>query len=575
MTRTRWVLLALCALAFWLRTQAIGYGLPAVYNMDEVAIMNRALTFGTGTLNPGNFLYPTFYFYVLFAWQGLTWLVGMAMGLWGSLAEFEQQFFIDPSSLYRSGRLLSALCGTLTVAAVYSLTARIYDRAAGLMAAALMAVMPIAVMDAHYVKHDVPVTLLIVLVHVWLARIITTEGRAVSRDVWITGAIAGLAMSTHYYAVFVALPVAVVLLRQPRVPASVRLQDGARAGAAATIAFLAGSPFLLPELGTAWVDITQNRQIVLDRALEHSGWFPSLSAYSRMLRDSGMSSALPIAALLGFLVVSDTGRRVAWLTVFPLAFLLFISNTVPATRYLNPLLPFVVIGLAFVVRRLTTPDERKSRRRVLVLRVLAPLVLLGVFLPGLVASLKIGTLFNQDDTRTLAQEWIHENVPEGATILIQPYSVPLRQSREGLVEALRVTQGDETRASVRFRKQLALSPYPAPAYRTIFLGDGGLDADKIYISPAAFTEGLGLAPLDAMGVQWVVVKRYNVANPSLAALDRVLAREGRLIATFSPYDPAAGADARTTVAPFEHNEDARLDPALLRPGPVVEIWRID
>lgn len=575
MTRTRWILLGILAVAFWLRTQAIGYGLPAVYNMDEVAIMNRALTFGTGTLNPGNFLYPTFYFYGLFAWQGLTWLVGMAMGLWGSLAEFEQQFFVDPSPLYRSGRLLSAICGTLTVAAVYSLTARISDRVAGLMAAALMAVMSIAVMDAHYVKHDVPVTLLIVLVHVWLARIATTEGRAAARDVWLTGAIAGLAMSTHYYAVFVALPVAVVLLTQPRVSWSGRLQDGVRAGVSATAMFLAASPFLLPELGTAWVDITQNRQIVMDRAVEGSGWFPSLWAYPAMLRDSGMSAALALFAGLGFLLVSNTGRRVAWATVFPVVFLLFISNTVPATRYLNPLLPFIAVGLALVVRRVTTPHGPVPARRAVVIRILTALILLSLGLPSLLASLRTGAFFNQDDTRTLAQEWMHANVPEGDTVLIQPYSVPLRQSREGLVEALRTTQGAETRASVRFQKLLALSPYPSPAYRTVFLGDGGLDADKIYISPAAFTDGLGLDPMRALGVQWVVLKRYNVANPSLASLDRVLAREGRLIATFSPYDPAAGDEARITVAPFEHNEDARLDPALLRPGPVVEIWRID
>ena len=32
--------------------------------------MARALGFASGTLNPHNFLYPTFYFYVLFAWVG-------------------------------------------------------------------------------------------------------------------------------------------------------------------------------------------------------------------------------------------------------------------------------------------------------------------------------------------------------------------------------------------------------------------------------------------------------------------------------------------------------------------------
>ncbi len=566
-SRVTLALAAIGALAFWLRTQALGYGLPAVYNMDEVAIMNRALTFGTGTLNPGNFLYPTFYFYALFAWQGLTFLVGLALGLWESLAGFERQFFLDPSTLYRSGRLLSALCGVATVVAVYRLATRLFTPMTGLIAALLMAVTPIAVMDAHYVKHDVPVTLLIVLVHVWLARIVMTDGAAVRRDIWIVGALSGLAMSTHYYAVFVALPIALVLLTQPSVTWRDRLRDGARAGLAATLVFFAASPFLLPELGTAWVDITQNRQIVMDRATESGGTFSSFWAYLTLLGQKGQT-LVALLAIVGLFTAGVFTRRAAVVAVFPVAFLLFLSNTVPATRYLNPVLPFVAVGAGVFGGVIVASFSSRWRW------FWRGLFLVALTMPGLMASVKVGQFFNQADTRTLAQQWIEANVPAGSTVLVQPYSVPLRQSREGLVEALRMHLGHEANASVKFQKQLGLSPYPTPAYRTIFLGDGGLDADKIYVSPGTFDEGVALDPLGALGVQWVVVKRYNVTNPSLASFDRALARDGRLIESFSPYDPAADETARTTVAPFEHNEDARIDRALVRPGPVVEIWRI-
>ena len=73
-------LAAIVVLAFGLRGFGIQYGLPAVYNPDEVAIMARALSFAKGTLNPHNFLYPTLYFYVLFGWVGTylgaVWLAG-------------------------------------------------------------------------------------------------------------------------------------------------------------------------------------------------------------------------------------------------------------------------------------------------------------------------------------------------------------------------------------------------------------------------------------------------------------------------------------------------------------------
>ena len=66
---------AILVLSVVLRVIGLKYGLPAVYNPDEVAITARALAFAKGDLNPHNFLYPSFYFYVLFVWLGLSFVV--------------------------------------------------------------------------------------------------------------------------------------------------------------------------------------------------------------------------------------------------------------------------------------------------------------------------------------------------------------------------------------------------------------------------------------------------------------------------------------------------------------------
>src|SRR5205085_345834 len=120
---------------------------------------------------------------------------------------------------------------------------------------------------------------------------------------------------------------------------------------------------------------------------------------------------------------------------------------------------------------------------------LTAILVVMLALPAEWHSRQIGVFFQQADTRTLAQAWIETHVPPGSTILVQPYSVALTQSRESLVEALTVHLGDPRRASTKFALRLALQPYPAPAYRTIYLGDGGLDVDKIYVSPRAFGAG--------------------------------------------------------------------------------------
>ena len=61
----------------------------------------------------------------------------------------------------------------------------------------------------------------------------------------------------------------------------------------------------------------------------------------------------------------------------------------------------------------------------------------------------------------------------------------------------------------------------------------------------------------------------------MAALGAALRREGRLVATFSPYRNDIDAAEMTRTPPFLHNGDARIVPALERPGPIIEIWTID
>jgi hypothetical protein len=580
------LLLALLALAEWLRATGLSFGLPAVYNPDEVAIMSRALGFAKGDLNPHNFLYPTFYFYVLFAWVGgwftLSWLTGAV----SSLGAFQTQFFLDPSGVYHAGRTLGVACGVATVWLTWLLGARVAGWRAGAVAALLMAVAPTAVRDAHYVKHDVPVTLAIVAAMVVLARL-ARVGEAAnaavappSRTALLgAGAACGVAFSTHYYAIFLTLPLALAIAARlgafgrppgsPR-PAWAGLSAAwAWAGLGAVVTFFALSPFLLVEPRTAWHDIVANRQIVVDRAGALGGGpFPSAGAYVQLLWHEGLGWPGLGAAAIGLgLLARRRPWQAAFLAAFPLAFLLFLSHTVAASRYLNPALPFLAVfaatGMALLARSTA----------------LTVILALMLALPAAWQSRQIGTFFREADTRTLGQTWIETHVAPGSTVLVQPYSVALTQSRESLIEALTATLGNPRRASTKFAIRLGLDPYPAPAYRTIYLGDGGLDADKLYVSPGAFaggsaSAGNGLEPLTRLGVQYVVLKRYNAEDPAAVPLRARLMVAATRVAVVSPYRTETSDADRARVAPFLHNTDTPWHPALERPGPGLEIWKL-
>src|SRR4029450_6284771 len=144
-------------------------------------ILDRALTFAKGDPNPHNFLYPTLYLYALFAWEGLYFVVGRGLGWFDSVAAFQNAYFVDGSGHILAARLLTALCGAATVVGVFWFGARLYGRAVGLAGALFLAVAPIAVRDAHYVKLDVPVTLFTVLAHAALAAVVVAPSASPRR----------------------------------------------------------------------------------------------------------------------------------------------------------------------------------------------------------------------------------------------------------------------------------------------------------------------------------------------------------------------------------------------------------
>jgi hypothetical protein len=202
----------------------------------------------------------------------------------------------------------------------------------------------------------------------------------------------------------------------------------------------------------------------------------------------------------------------------------------------------------------------------------AGLTLLVAVLPAW-NSVALVRFFGQTDTRTLAQHFLERTVPAGATVLVQPYSVVLTQSRESLEESLRARLGSLDRLSTRARLRLDVSPWPTPAYRLLWLGDGGLDEDKMYVGYGELRD----APLDvlrAKGIDYVVLKRFDAPDPAVAPLAGALERGARKLTTISPFVDRAPTDP-PPAAPFVHNADATVSRHLRRPGPIIDIYQLE
>ena len=301
--------------------------------------------------------------------------------------------------MFLAARLFTALCGVLTVPALYVFGKHLYGRSAGLAAALFYAVAPVAVRDAHYVKLDVPVTLVVVLAHAAMARLVVDPGAAARRGAWVVaGLLAGLAISTHYYVGLIILSLVAVavadLHRSGRWQTSVRLL--AWAGVGVIAGFFAGTPFMLVEPRTAIRDIVAVREIDIDRAVV-GGAFVSARAYLEMLFRDGVGWPVCLAAAAGALwALRSDWRRALLLLTFPVTFLAFVANTVPMTRYLNAMLPSVALAAAFALTRFARPLGKAAPQ------VTAAAVILAA-VPGLADTIRTDLFIRQTDTRTLAR----------------------------------------------------------------------------------------------------------------------------------------------------------------------------
>ncbi len=550
--RDRGWLLATLLLAAALRLYGIGHGLPFVYNPDEANIMARALSVARG-LDPEYYLYPSFFFYFLFAVMGGLFVVGRAVGRYSDLSAFEARFFEDPTDFYLAGRLAVVLLALATIALLDRLVSKHFGKVAGRAASFFTAVAYFHARDSHYLKHDVPAGFLVVA-FLWAA------DRAISRKdlsgYALAGVVLGIAFATHYYLIFLAPALVLCHLAYRGREGFTRV---VAAGAVSAVTFFLLSPFVVLRLPTALEHMRANRLVVMDRSLSAgAGLFPSLGLYVEFLLEQGLGYLLAALVLVGLFLIGFRDRRsLALWAAFPLMFLAFVSYTFFAGRYMNPILPCLAAAAGVAV---SAAFDRFGAAA-------ATLLTLGAGIQPLYYAVQVDRLFASADTRTLARDWAVQNLAPGSTVALQSYSVPLPQSKESFRESLEANEAaSELERKGKYAHLLRVAEGEGKSFRLIFLGKG----DELNRTYAGYETLLpGLDPLRAVGVATVVLRHPPTPPPPEveAFFSRVKA-EGRLLSALSPF-------RGSPTTPYLDNEDWPPSGALAHKGPLIEIWSLD
>jgi hypothetical protein len=490
---SRLLLPLILLLALLLRLWGIGFGLPNLYHPDEDALVMPAVQIiQTGNLEPSRLEYGSLHIYTLVVVE-MTVYLGMARsglvdgvddltlyerGSYPAVYEYPQ-FFL-------AARLVSAVMGVGIVLFTYLLANRLGNRRQALMAAAVAAVLPALVTHAHFATPDTPLTFYTILALYLLVRVYDEWEQDNGWAYLGAGFVCGLAASTKYNGVILALPLLLVpLLRLRSWDSWLRLRTLAGPLGMA-LGFFIGTPYALLNIPhfLYWFGYALH-------LYRMPGYVPVQPSWLWQLEYHLTSPNVPVF-LLGmagfFFTLGRWGRRGLIISSFTLLLWLAIfGQTRSEARMWLPAAPVFAIWTAVFLDAVITwlptrfPSLQAPRSTHFASRLTphAPRFALLFFLlfPLLAGSVLINRRFQAEDVRTLTQQWVEANIPDGRTIAID-YFAPNLDSQRWVV----------SRQLPIFR---AVAWYQAQGIHYIILSEAGHDRDKLSAEELAAWDDLG------------------------------------------------------------------------------------
>lgn len=407
------------AAAAWLRLRGVDFGLPALHDPDEpVFVMTAFEMLRDRTLNPGWFGHPgTTTIVCLAAIMYAVGAFGIATGRFADADAFASAVYADPGIVFLPGRLLIVLCGAASVWLTYRLGKRVGGPVCGVAAAGFLAVNALHIEYSQIIRTDVMASVLMLGATISAVRILE-RGRL--KDYVAAGVLVGLACATKWPAVLIAF--------NPAFAALWRFGKGERGwrnplalAMSAPAALLAASPYLVLDFPTVLANLG-NEARPFHPGATGEGFLSNLAWYAVNPLGTSFGWIGLIAGTAG-VVLFARRRPSAALAVLPgpTAFLLAIcGQSLIWERWVVPLLPFLALGLGWVLRECWLRTQHAARWSA-ALPVAAGL---AVAAPMLVQS-RASAIERDNDTRQLASAWVRENIPAGATILLEHAGIDL------------------------------------------------------------------------------------------------------------------------------------------------------
>lgn len=530
------------------------------YHADEPIVVNHALAYSSGDLNPHFFKIPPLASYLLFGLYGFIFIIGKCVGLWHHVSDYAQFYFVHPEFFYTIGRLvLGVLIGVLTIYRVYLLSLRVFLSVnVALLSALFVAVNFLHVRDSHYIYADM---LLVFLTVVTLEKILDYEVTRRLKDLVMTGVLLGAAVGAKYNGAILIVPIIVSLCRGT-MPGAL-LKKLSIITAISSLSFLAVNPYALLDFPD-----------FLSSVRGQAGAEGYLGPFYHLVYSAAGSMGWPLWVLMLWGIVEGIRRSfhrekiILSFLIINYLHLVFFSQA--HERYA---LSFVVVGSLFAAKAAHSwaasllPSSRNNR---------LVFYLILIVLPFLY-SVRSGYLFTQSDTREIAKGWIEQNIKSGSKIALDHslFSPRLTRSAGQLQAKKNLVERRENSKTLdqKVKYLLEVSQNAPSSYHVFFLAKE-LTSQFLMDQPRMpFDWGT----LKKEGVEYVVIHSgyRERRDPAAEMFYNQLTSKAGLIYRISPYRNQTLREAVSSVT--SQTAGAYAAPELFereRNGPILEIYQV-
>lgn len=513
-------------LALGLRLTSIQFGLPHLYHADEPIVVNHALVYGSGDLNPHFFKIPPLISYLLFAVYGIFFLAGNLTGAFADVQAFEQLFYQDPSIFYLIARIFfGAFAGTLTIALYYRLIKRYFSAAHALCGSFFFSVYFLHVRDSHYIYADIPLLLLFPLIFSVLWSFLDKPDL---RKVLGAGFLIGAAAAVKYNGFFAWIP-ALAIFYAVRKKLTLVLTIPICLGAAAA-AFFIFNPYALFDAGTFIRELRQQGQ-----SMSGAGWIHHL----RYSLPEAAGIPMLLAAAAGVIFGQDVFRNPKKLSLFIFLIGYYAVLAMKGQHYDRYVLPLTLQVVFFAAEFILAVSSRmpalKNKRGILLLT-------LAVALPSLQKDFLWLSIMRAPDVRTQAKSWVEENIPSGSRIALdwEFYQPRLLLTRDQLLSKLHAVERADLSAAKKRRLEHRIKQVSAevPQFELYNLKTDPGAAESFLLNPPELP--YQVEALKARGVRYVILAAYSRHPGTLRErFYNEVKTQGKLLREFSPYHDAS------------------------------------